>query len=101
MNEFHDLDSNIEVDIEVGIYLFGSCWLIANCLVQKPAIPIPLTSAKGPSLTALKFEFNSCLPEYPTSHIDGYAYVVESGGRSQVEMEQLVHDVSTSQLLCK
>ena len=60
----------------------------------KPAIPIPLTSAKGPGLTTLKIEYNDDLPEYPTSHIDGYSYVVASRGRSQLEMEQLTHDVS-------
>jgi len=29
------------------------------------------------------------------SDLNGYTYVVASRGRSQVEMEQLVHDVST------
>lgn len=60
----------------------------------EPVIPIPLTSAKGPGLTTLKIEYNDDLPEYPTSHIDGYSYVVASRGRSQLEMEQLAHDVS-------
>lgn len=57
-------------------------------------MPIPLTSAKGPGLTTLKVEYIDDLPEYPATHIHGHTYVVAAGGRSQAEMEQIVHEVS-------
>ncbi|ODM21423.1 hypothetical protein SI65_02267 [Aspergillus cristatus] len=81
MNELTGLDLDAEADIE------------------EPAIPIPLTSAKGPGLTTLKIEYNDDLPEYPTSHFDGYSYVVASRGRSQLEMEQLAHDIQYAKRL--
>jgi hypothetical protein len=68
--------------------------VVTNCLAQEDAIPIPLTQAKGKSLTTLHLEYINDLPEYPESHIHGYTYVVSAGTRSQVEMEQMVHDVS-------
>lgn len=45
-----------------------------------------------------KIEYIDDLPEYPTSHIHGYSYVVASRGRSQSEIEQLVHEIVLSTL---
>jgi hypothetical protein len=59
-------------------------------------VPVPLTQAKGKPLTTLNIEYINDLPEYPTSDLHGYAYVVSAGKRSQAEIEQVVHDVSTS-----
>ncbi|KAL4768414.1 hypothetical protein BDW60DRAFT_197484 [Aspergillus nidulans var. acristatus] len=61
---------------------------------EEDTIPIPLTQAKGKSLTTLHLEYINDLPEYPESHIHGHTYVVPAGMRSQAEMEQMVHDVS-------
>ncbi|KAL4788280.1 hypothetical protein BJX76DRAFT_172465 [Aspergillus varians] len=63
---------------------------------ENPDIPTPLTQAKNSSLTTLHIEYIDDLPEYPVSHIHGFCYVVAARGRSQLEMEQLAHDVSTS-----
>jgi len=60
---------------------------------------IPLTRAKGSGLTTLNIEYIDDLPEYPTTHIHGYAYVIASKGRTQVEMEHLPDTVNTFQVL--
>ncbi|OJJ78603.1 uncharacterized protein ASPGLDRAFT_1510767, partial [Aspergillus glaucus CBS 516.65] len=57
-----------------------------------------LTNSKSHSLQTSKIEYIDDLPEYPTSHIHGYSYVVASRGRSQSEMEQLVHEVALNTL---
>ncbi|BCR91198.1 uncharacterized protein ACHE_70041S [Aspergillus chevalieri] len=59
-------------------------------------IPVQLTNSKSHSLQTSKIEYIDDLPEYPTSHIHGYSYVVASRGRSQNEMEQLVHEIQYS-----
>ena len=68
-------------------------------MLQEHRIPIPLTNAKTSPLTTLHIEYIDDLPEYPTSHIQGYTYVVASRGRSQAEMEQIAHEVSLGKWL--
>lgn len=67
-------------------------------LFKEPAIPYPLTTSKKPGLTSVKFEYSDDLPEYPATDTYGYSYVVASRGRTQLEMEQLPHDVSALQV---
>ncbi|BCR90626.1 uncharacterized protein ACHE_60512A [Aspergillus chevalieri] len=57
--------------------------------IKEPDMLIPLTRAKGSGLTTLNIEYIDDLPEYPTTHIHGYTYVIASKGRTQVEMEHL------------
>ena len=54
---------------------------------------------KGPGLSTLDVEYINDLPEYHSSHIHGYTYVVAARGRSQEEMEKVAHNVGTFQLL--
>ncbi|GMF77724.1 unnamed protein product [Aspergillus oryzae] len=68
-------------------------------MTPEPTCPIPLTYAKHRALTTLKLEYIYDLPEYPTSHIHGYAYVVSARGRSQTEMEQVVQEHTTCEVV--
>lgn len=60
---------------------------------EDPEIPIPLTQAKSRPITTLKIEYIDDLPEYPTTHLHGYSYVVATKDRSQEEAEQLAQEV--------
>ncbi|THC87339.1 hypothetical protein EYZ11_013213 [Aspergillus tanneri] len=60
---------------------------------QLPTAQIRLTNGKRDYLKTLKLEYIDDLPEYPTTHLYGYTYVVAARGRSQEEMQQLVQEV--------
>ena len=73
--------------------LLGNCFLTAF-LQEEYSVPLPLTAAKTSPLSTVKVEYVDDLPEYPTSHIHGYTYIISAGGRSNKEMEQLTNEVS-------
>ena len=103
IEEFLDSEANNECDVRIFSYFMSGFQVVAKWLLtayQEPWIPIAFTEPKGSSpLTALKIEYCDDLPEYPTSDVNGYAYIVATKGQSPDEMRHIVDGVSGYPLL--